>query len=127
MSAALRAPIEMPATQFGAMPSPLSASKTPAWYAPSAPPPCSTRTTSSCRARSIALRLGRALCACRLRVAAQGPQIERAAGDGGEDDEHRDGDEPRVPEERRGVDRRVFRVYRLLHLLQARREHAAAQ
>jgi hypothetical protein len=40
MIAALIAPIEMPATQVGRTPASSSAWYTPAWYAPSAPPPC---------------------------------------------------------------------------------------
>ncbi len=42
MIAVFSAPMEMPAIQFGAMPAASSPSNTPAWYAPSAPPPCST-------------------------------------------------------------------------------------
>ena len=44
--AAFSAPIEMPATQFGSMPACARPSITPPWYAPSAPPPCSTRPTT---------------------------------------------------------------------------------
>ena len=47
MSAALIAPIEMPAIQCGVCRIAASVSNTPAWYAPSAPPPCSTRMHSS--------------------------------------------------------------------------------
>src|SRR2546430_394224 len=51
ISAALIAPIDTPVIQFGAMPASCMPSYTPAWYAPSAPPPCSARTVLSCEGR----------------------------------------------------------------------------
>ena len=38
-------PMEVPTTQSGSMPASCSAWYTPTWYAPNAPPPCSTSTT----------------------------------------------------------------------------------
>src|SRR5262245_47333811 len=45
MIAPLIAPIEVPMIHSGSMPASCSAWNTPTWYAPSAPPPCSTSTT----------------------------------------------------------------------------------
>src|ERR1700687_5280896 len=47
ISAALIAPIDTPAIQSGASPTSARPAYTPAWYAPSAPPPCNTRTVWS--------------------------------------------------------------------------------
>ena len=64
MSAALIAPIEMPATQSGVWCIAASDSNTPAWYAPSAPPPWRTRMHSSlgrrgrCGVRRAGMRRG---------------------------------------------------------------------
>ena len=59
MMAALMPPIEMPAIQCGCMPDSAKASYTPAWYAPSAPPPCNTEATrSKGRGRPTASRFG---------------------------------------------------------------------
>jgi len=41
--AVFKAPMEMPDKAVGAMPASVKPSNTPAWYAPSAPPPCNTR------------------------------------------------------------------------------------
>src|SRR5262245_59355239 len=51
MIAPLIAPIEVPMIHSGSMPASCSAWNTPTWYAPSAPPPCSTSTT--CPGNSI--------------------------------------------------------------------------
>src|SRR5436190_16174627 len=80
MIAPLSAPIEVPMTQSGSMPASCIAWNTPTWYAPSAPPPCSTSTTcpgSSSPSPAIftmaAPRLFRRCRSCSFALSVRGP------------------------------------------------------